>query len=56
MQKLTILIVTILFVSSSIVLAVPAKKTLEFSNSPYGCCNLRWHSTQGRRCQVQGMP
>jgi c(7)-type cytochrome triheme protein len=36
MKRLAALIVTILFVSSSIALAVPAQKTLEFNKSSMG--------------------
>lgn len=53
MQKLTILIVTILFVSSSVVLAVPAKKTLEFNKSSMGVVTFDGtvHKEAGVKCK-----
>lgn len=53
MQRLTILIVTVLFVSSSIVLAVPAKKTLEFNKSPMGVVTFDGtvHKEAGVKCK-----
>lgn len=53
MQKLTFMIVTILFLSSSVVLAVPAKKTLEFSNSPMGLVTFDGtvHKEAGNKCK-----
>lgn len=36
MRRLTVLFVSILFLSSSVALAVPAKKTIEFSKSSMG--------------------
>ena len=53
MQRLTILIVTILFVSSSVVLAVPAKKTLEFNKSPMGAVTFDGtiHKEAGVKCK-----
>ena len=53
MQRLSILIVIVLFVSASIVLAVPAKKTLEFSNSPMGVVTFDGtvHKDAGVKCK-----
>ena len=53
MQRLTILIVTVLFVCSSIALAVPAKKTLEFTNSPLGVVTFDGtvHKEAGVKCK-----
>lgn len=53
MQRLTILIVTVLFVSSSVVLAVPAKKTLEFNKSPMGVVTFDGtvHKEAGVKCK-----
>ena len=53
MQKLAILIVAILFVSSSVVLAVPAKKTITFSDSCMGAVNFDGtvHKDAGVKCK-----
>ena len=53
MQRLTILIVTILFLSSSIALAVPAKKTIEFEKSPMGTVTFdgTLHKEAGNKCK-----
>lgn len=53
MQKLAILIVAILFASSSIVLAVPAKKTIKFNNSPMGVVTFdgTLHKEAGNKCK-----
>ncbi len=53
MQKLSILIVTILFLCSSIALAVPAKKTLEFNKSSMGTVTFDGtvHKEAGVKCK-----
>jgi c(7)-type cytochrome triheme protein len=53
MQKLAILIVAVLFVSSSIALAVPSKKTLEFNKSPMGTVTFDGtiHKEAGVKCK-----
>lgn len=53
MQRLAVLIVTVLFVSSSIVLAVPAKKTLEFNKSSMGVVTFDGtvHKEAGIKCK-----
>jgi c(7)-type cytochrome triheme protein len=53
MQKLAFLIVTVLFVSSSIALAVPSKKTLEFNKSPMGIVTFdgTLHKEAGIKCK-----
>ncbi len=53
MQRLAILIVTVLFVSSSVVLAVPAKKTLTFDKSPMGVVTFSGtvHKDAGVKCK-----
>ncbi len=53
MQRLSILIVIVLFVSASIVLAVPAKKTLEFDKSPMGVVTFDGtvHKDAGVKCK-----
>jgi len=53
MQRLTILIVAVLFVSSSIVLAVPAKKTLKFDKSSMGVVTFDGtvHKDAGVKCK-----
>ena len=53
MQKLALLTVTVLFVSTSIALAVPAEKTLEFSKSPMGVVTFdgALHREAGQKCK-----
>ena len=53
MQRLTVLIVTILIVSSSVALAVPGKKTIEFTKSPMGVVTFdgTLHKEAGIRCK-----
>ena len=53
MQKLALLIVTVLFASTSIALAVPAEKTLEFSKSPMGVVTFdgALHREVGQKCK-----
>ena len=53
MQKIAFLITIVLFVSSSIVLAVPAEKTLEFSKSPMGVVTFdgTLHRETGNKCK-----
>lgn len=53
MQRLAILIVTILFLSSSIALAVPGKKTIEFDKSPMGTVTFdgTLHKEAGNKCK-----
>ena len=53
MQKLFVLIMAILFVSSSVVLAVPAKKTLQFSDSSMGTVTFDGtiHKEAGLKCK-----
>ena len=53
MQRLTVLIVSILFLSSSVALAVPAKKTLEFDKSPMGTVTFdgTLHKEAGNKCK-----
>ena len=53
MQKLTLLFVTVLLVSTSIALAVPAGKTLEFSKSPMGVVTFdgTLHREAGKKCK-----
>ncbi|MBW2473018.1 MAG: cytochrome c3 family protein [Deltaproteobacteria bacterium] len=53
MQKLSVLIVAILFVSSTVVLAVPAKKTIEFNESPMGSVTFDGtiHKEAGIKCK-----
>jgi len=53
MQKLTLLFVTVLLVSTSIALAVPAGKTLEFSKSPVGVVTFdgTLHREAGQKCK-----
>ena len=53
MQKLAFLIVTVLFVSSSIALAVPSKKTIEFNKSPMGTVTFdgTLHKEAGIKCK-----
>lgn len=53
MRKLIFLITTMLFVSASIALAVPAKKTLTFSNSPMGVVTFdgTLHKDAGNKCK-----
>ena len=53
MQRLAILIVTILFLSSSVALAVPGKKTLEFDKSPMGTVTFDGtvHKEAGIKCK-----
>ena len=47
MQKLAFLVVTVLFVSSGVALAVPAEKTIEFNKSPMGVVTLQRLPQQG---------
>ena len=53
MQKLTLLFVTVLLLSNSIALAVPAGKTLEFSKSPMGVVTFdgTFHREAGQKCK-----
>jgi len=53
MPRFAILIVTILFVSSTIALAVPAKKTIEFDKSPMGTVLFdgTLHKEAGNKCK-----
>ncbi len=53
MQRLAFLIVTVLFVSATIALAVPAKKTLEFNKSPMGTVTFdgTLHKEAGNKCK-----
>ena len=53
MRKVAFLVVTGLFVSSSIVLAVPSKKTLEFNKSPMGTVTFdgTLHKEAGIKCK-----
>ena len=53
MQRLAILFVTILFLSSSVALAVPGKKTLEFDKSPMGTVTFDGtvHKEAGIKCK-----
>ena len=53
MQKLTLLFVTVLLVSTSIALAVPAGKTFEFSKSPMGVVtfNGTLNREAGQKCK-----
>jgi len=53
MHRFAILIVTILFLSSSIALAVPAKKTIEFDKSPMGTVLFdgTLHKEAGNKCK-----
>ena len=53
MRKLTVLFVTILFLSSSVALAVPAKKTIEFNKSPMGAVTFDGtvHKEAGAKCK-----
>ena len=53
MQRLTILIVTILFVGSTVALAVPGKKTIEFTKSPMGIVTFDGtvHKEAGVKCK-----
>ncbi len=53
MQKLAVLIVALLFVSSSVVLAVPAKKTITFSDSSMGVVTFDGtiHKEAGAKCK-----
>jgi c(7)-type cytochrome triheme protein len=53
MQRFAILIVTILFLSSSIALAVPGKKTIEFDKSPMGTVTFdgTLHKEAGNKCK-----
>lgn len=52
MKKFTVLLFVILFVSSSIALAVPAKKTLTFDKSPMGVVTFDGtvHKEAGLKC------
>lgn len=53
MKKWFVLLTVILFVGSSIAIAVPAKKTLEFSNSPMGTVIFdgTLHKEAGNKCK-----
>lgn len=53
MHKIAFLIVTILFVSSAVALAVPAQKTLEFNKSPMGTVIFDGtvHKEAGNKCK-----
>ena len=53
MQKLTVLIVTLLFLSSTVALAVPGKKTIEFTKSPMGVVTFDGtvHKEAGVKCK-----
>jgi len=53
MQKLTVLIVTLLFLSSTVALAVPGKKTIEFTKSPMGTVTFDGtvHKEAGAKCK-----
>ena len=53
MQRIASLIAIILFVSSAVVLAVPAKKTLEFDKSPMGkvIFDGTLHKDAGNKCK-----
>lgn len=53
MRKITVLIATITLVASSIALAVPAKKTIDFSNSPMGTVTFdgSLHKEAGLKCK-----
>ncbi len=53
MQRLAVLIVTILFLSATVVLAVPAKKTIEFTKSPMGVVTFdgTLHKEAGNKCK-----
>ena len=53
MQKLTVLIVTLLFLSSTVALAVPGKKTIEFTKSPMGTVTFDGtvHKEAGVKCK-----
>jgi len=53
MQRLAVLIVTILFLSATFVLAVPAQKTIEFTKSPMGAVTFdgTLHKEAGNKCK-----
>lgn len=53
MQKLAFLVVTVLFVSSGVALAVPAEKTIEFNKSPMGVVTFdgTLHKEAGNKCK-----
>lgn len=53
MQKVICLIVATLFLSSGVVLAVPAEKTLEFDKSPMGTVKFDGtvHKEAGNKCK-----
>jgi len=53
MQKLAVLVATVLIVSSSIALAVPAEKTIEFNKSPMGLVTFdgTLHKEAGNKCK-----
>lgn len=53
MKKMMILIVVIAFASTGIALAVPASKTLKFSNSPMGTVTFDGtiHKDAGLKCK-----
>jgi c(7)-type cytochrome triheme protein len=53
MQRFAVLVTTILFVSSSIALAVPAQKTIEFNKSPMGVVTFdgTLHKDAGNKCK-----
>lgn len=53
MQNIATLFVTVLFLSSSLALAVPSGKTLEFSKSPMGVVTFdgALHRDAGSKCK-----